>query len=85
MSIEIVRMAVTMQQEMTAEQGLFWCKWVENGSDPITERVKVVDQSQKGKVALCTFPGFWKRVQQEQCEKWIPIAFPRAELESVFR
>jgi len=85
MAIEIVRMAVTTKREMTAEQGLFWCKWVENGTDPVAERVNVVDKSQKGKVALCTFPGFWKRALQDQGEKWIPIVLPRVELESVFR
>lgn len=85
MASKIVTMAVATQGEMIVEPGLFWCKWVDIGSDPVNERAKVVDESQKGKVALCTFPGFWKRVRQDKCENWIPIILPWVELESMFQ
>jgi len=85
MASEILTLAITTQVEMTAELGLFLCKWVERGSDPGSERAKVVDESQKGKIMLCTFPGFWKRIREDGKESWIPIVFPRVELESAFR
>ena len=82
--MKIANLAVTLADDMTVEQALFRCTFVEAGADPDPGMVDVPDHKQTGNVSLCTFPGFWKVANVEDGENWLPLVRPCVELESAF-
>jgi hypothetical protein len=76
--------AMPMANSMTTEQAIFRCVFVEEGDDPVTARVDVLDERQKGPVFICTFPGVWRMTRDENQEIWVPIKRATAELRNAF-
>jgi hypothetical protein len=84
--VKIVDGAIELANEMTCEQALFRCKIFPSGTAFNDELMYIPDDNQKGRVYMCTFPLFVKRVYQDGRLYWRgPLEPASVELESVFR
>ena len=84
--VKIVDGAIELANEMTCEQALFKCKMFSSASAFIDKFMYVPDDKQKGRVYMCTFPLFTKRVCHDGRLSWSGRLQPASvELESVFR
>jgi hypothetical protein len=84
MVTSIVDIAIPLANSMTEEQSIFRCEWVQCGDDPVEHVVDVVDETQSGKVYLCTFPGFWRVIRDDERVRWVPVRKATAELQNAF-
>jgi hypothetical protein len=81
---QIVDKAVTLANDMTEEQILFRCYMIHAGQQPTEAIVHVADSEQTGRVILCTFPGFGRKVWEDGKVQLIPVVKASVELESAF-
>lgn len=85
MVLTIANEAVELADAMTEEQTMFRCTFVDPGMEPLLTLMHVADHRQKGQVALCTFPGFWRVAKQsDEGESWVALMKPCVELQSAF-
>lgn len=84
MVLAIAKQAVELADEMTEEQTMFRCTIVGPGSEP-SKAMHVADHRQKGQVALCIFPGFWRVAKEtDGGQLWFPLVKACVELQSAF-
>src|SRR5947207_8462487 len=84
--VKIVDAAIELSNKMTCEQALFKCKIFPSGTTFVDKFMYVPDDNQTGRVYMCTFPLFVKRVFQDGRLSWSGQLHPASvELESVFR
>lgn len=85
MLVKIVAQAVVLANLMAEEQSLFWCFLAEIKTEPRgNDLIKVVDETQTGRVLLCTFPGLGRRIVDDGQEGFVCMVKANAELESSF-
>jgi hypothetical protein len=84
--LTIANEAVDLADEMTEEQTMFRYSFVDPGMEPSLKLMHVADHRQKGLVALCTFPGFWRVAKESDAggRIWFPLVKPCVELQSAF-
>lgn len=78
---KFIDMAVDIAKEMTEEQVLFRSFMANFGEAKDDATMHVADEDQSGPVAMCTFPGFEKKVEAGECILFFKAC---AELETVF-
>ena len=81
---QIVDKAVTLANDMTEDQILFQCYMIYPGQQPTVAFVHVADSEQTGRMILCTFPGFGRKVWEAGKVQLIPVVKASVELESAF-
>ena len=86
MVLAVTNEAVALADEMTEEQAMFRFTFVDPGTEPSLNLMHVADDRQKGQVALCTFPGFWRVTKEtdEGEQLWLPLVKPCVELQNAF-
>lgn len=84
--VKIVDGAIELANEMTCEQALFKCKIFPSGEAFMDKFMYVPDDNQRGRVYICTFPLFIKRIYHDGRASWGGRLQPASvELESAFR
>jgi hypothetical protein len=74
-----------LANDMAQDFILFQCDMVHAGQTCTEATMYVADGRQTGRVIMCTFPGFSKKIQQEGKVLLIPVVKANVELESAFQ
>lgn len=83
--MRLVNQAVTLANQMTEEQAIFRCFFPMVGEPTPNANIRVPDERQTGRVFMCIFPGFCRRViLDDGNESRICILKANAVLESAF-
>lgn len=82
---KIVDEAVDLSNQMAEEQALFKHQIPKTGSLPSEiPNIRIADETQTGRVVMCTFPGFGRRVVDGGKESMVWLLKSNAELQSGF-
>jgi hypothetical protein len=83
MVAKIIEEAVELSNQMAEEQALFKHQMPKTGVFPNEiPNIRIADESQTGRVVMCTFPGFGRRVIDERKESMVWLVKSNAELQS---
>ena len=83
---KIIDQAVHLTNQMAQEQALFECHIPKTGHFPTEEpNLRVADESQRGRVFMCTFPGFGRKIVDDGKTSIVWLVTAYAELQSAFR
>ena len=81
----ILDVAVDIANIMTREKALFVCKLIPAGAIVDDKCMNVSDEDQKGRVFMCAFPKFCKRIIHEGHKRNLYLVKADVELESGFQ
>lgn len=81
----IIDNAVDLANTMTRERALFLCRVIPTGRAIEDMYMEVSDEDQKGKVFMCTFPMFCRRIMDEGTGRNVCLVKADVELESAFQ
>jgi hypothetical protein len=85
MVVAIVDEAVDLSNQMAEEQAIFVCQMPKTGTLPNENpNIRVADENQTGRVFMCSFPGFGRRIIDDGQEKVVWLVKTNAELQSGF-
>jgi len=82
---ELVKRAIQIAHLITCEQALFNCDLCHGGSQFKGDVMYLPDENQRGRVFMCTFPYFGKRLLQNGRERAHCLFPASVELESIVR
>lgn len=81
----IIDKAIDLCNSMTRERALFTCTLIPSGGPVDDIHLNVSDEDQNGKVFMCTFPTFCRRVMEEGMATSVCLLKGDVELESAFQ
>ena len=85
MVVAIIDEAVDLSNQMAEEQAIFVCQMPKTGSFPNENpNIRVADENQTGRVFMCSFPGFGRRIVDDGQERVVWLVKTNAELQSGF-
>jgi hypothetical protein len=80
----IIDNAIDLANSMTRERAIFSCDLIPGGSTIDDMEMNVSDEDQRGKVFMCTFPMFRRRIMEEGMGTYLCLLKADVELESAF-
>lgn len=81
----IIDYAIDLSNSMTRERALFSCTMIPSGDAVDDVHMNVADEDQNGKVFMCTFPMFCRRIMEEGVATSVCLLKGDVELESAFQ
>jgi hypothetical protein len=81
---KIIDYAIDLSNSMTRERALFTCTMIPSGDVVDDVHMNVADEDQNGKVFMCTFPMFGRKIMEEGVATSVCLLKGDVELESAF-